>query len=200
MIDFENDYIIENEKLLLRPLRSTDFDELLEFAVHEPDIWKYNAFGADGAENLKKYIDNALLQREKGTEYPFVVIEKSENKIIGSTRFYAISTINKTLELGYTWYGKKYQGTFVNKNCKLLLLEWAFEKMGCERVGFKANAQNERSINAMKSIGCIVEGILRNFAFDSNLNRIDVIVLSIVKEEWKSGVKQTLQQKINHYH
>lgn len=200
MIDFENDYIIENEKLLLRPLRSTDFDELLEFAVHEPDIWKYNAFGADGAENLKKYIDNALLQREKGTEYPFVVIEKSENKIIGSTRFYAISTINKTLELGYTWYGKKYQGTFVNKNCKFLLLEWAFEKMGCERVGFKANAQNERSINAMKSIGCIVEGILRNFAFDSNLNRIDVIVLSIVKEEWKNGVKQTLQQKINHYH
>jgi RimJ/RimL family protein N-acetyltransferase len=200
MIDFENDYIIENEKLLLRPLRSTDFDELLEFAIHEPDIWKYNAFGADGAENLKKYIDNALLQREKGTEYPFVVIEKSENKIIGSTRFYAISTINKTLELGYTWYGKKYQGTFVNKNCKLLLLEWAFEKMGCERVGFKANAQNERSINAMKSIGCIVEGILRNFAFDSNLDRIDVIVLSIVKEEWKNSVKQTLQQKINHYH
>ncbi|WP_160139727.1 GNAT family N-acetyltransferase [Chryseobacterium sp. c4a] len=197
MIHCKDDYIIENDQLLLRPLLSTDFNELLEFSMNEPEIWKYNAFGADGAENLKKYIDNAIFQREQGAEYPFAVIKKSENKIIGSTRFYAISTINKTLELGYTWYGKQYQGTFVNKTCKFLLLEFAFEKMGFERVGFKANSGNERSINAMKSIGCVVEGTLRNFAFDSQLNRIDVAVLSIVREEWLNIVKQNLQQKIN---
>lgn len=120
MIDFQKDYTVENDKILLRPLQNADFESLMEFSVNEPDIWKYNAFGAGGEENLRKYIDTALSNRDQSTEYPFTVIDKSENKIVGSTRFYAISNVNKTLELGYTWYGKKYQGTYVNKNSKLL--------------------------------------------------------------------------------
>ena len=200
MIDFKKEYILENDRLLLRPLLPVDFNELLEFSVNEPDIWKYNAFGADGIENLKKYVDGAIFNRENGTEYPFVVIDKAENKIIGSSRFYAINTINKTLELGYTWYGKKYQGTYVNKNCKFLLLEFAFEELGFERVGFKANAKNERSINAMKGIGCVMEGTLRSFSFDANHDRIDAVVLSILRNEWMDIVKQNLQKKINDPH
>ena len=144
MIDFKNDYILENEKIILRPLTENDFDEFLEFSINEPEIWKFNALGANGEENLKNYINLAILNRKNGSEYPFVVINKSENKIIGSSRFYAINETNKTLELGYTWYGKNYQGTYVNKNCKFLLLEFAFEKLGFERVGFKANSKNER--------------------------------------------------------
>lgn len=197
MIDFQKDYTVENDQILLRPLQNADFESLMEFSVNEPDIWKYNAFGAGGEENLRKYIDTALSNRDQSTEYPFTVIDKSENKIIGSTRFYAISNVNKTLELGYTWYGKKYQGTYVNKNSKLLLLELAFETLGFERVGFKANSNNEKSINAMKSIGCTMEGTLRNFAFDADQNRIDAVVLSILKEEWYDHVKQKLQDKIN---
>lgn len=196
MIDFKKDYIVENDKILLRPLQITDIDGLLEFSVNEPEIWKYNAFGADGEGNLRKYIHAAVSNRDQGTEYPFVVIDKSENKIIGSTRFYAISNINETLELGYTWYGRKYQGTYVNKNCKFLLLELAFEKLGFERVGFKANSANERSIKAMKSIGCIMEGTLRNFAYDAEGNRIDAVVLSILKTEWNDDIRQRLKDRI----
>src|ERR1700744_3142569 len=150
MIDFAKDYVLENERVLLRPLKESDFELLLEFAINEPDIWKFNACGPNSADNLKRYIETALTNREKQSEYPFIVYSKTDQNFVGSTRFYLINTLNKTLELGFTWYGKDYQGTGINKNCKYLLLEFAFEKLGMERVGFRANNGNEKSIHAMK--------------------------------------------------
>ena len=147
-------------------------------------------------ENLKKYIDKALSQKEKQLEYPFVVFDKTKNKIAGSTRFYNINLDAKHLEIGFTWYGKEFQGTSLNKNCKFLLLEFAFEKMQLERVGFRANNLNVRSINAMKSIGCVQEGIMRNFSTDAKGERIDAIVLSIIKNEWFSKIKENLKNKL----
>lgn len=196
MIDFDKDYILENDKILLRPMVETDFDLLVEFSTNEPDLWNFNALGPNNAENLKKYINTALLNRKAKIDYPFIVIDKIENKTIGSTRFYAINLTNKTLELGYTWYGKKYQGTYVNKNCKYLLLEFAFEQLNMKRVGFRANNLNKRSISAMKSIGCVEEGVLRNFSTDAKGDRIDAIVLSIIRDEWFEKIKQNLKNKI----
>lgn len=199
MLNFDKDYILENDKIILRPLVDTDFDLLLEFSINEPDIWNFNAFGPSSAENLRIYIDTALNNRKTKTDYPFIVIDKTENKAIGSTRFYAINLTNKTLELGYTWYGKKYQGTYVNKNCKYLLLEFAFEQLNMERVGFRANNLNKRSISAMKSIGCKEEGVLRNFSTDANGIRIDAIVLSIIRNEWNENVKRNLKQQMEKF-
>ena len=79
-----------------------------------------------GKENLKKYIDFALSCREKGSEYGFIVFDKLKNAFAGSTRFYNIDLEEKTLEIGYTWYGKEFQGTRLNKHCKFLLLEFSF--------------------------------------------------------------------------
>jgi len=196
MIDFDKDYILENDKIILRPMVEADFDLLLEFSTNEPDIWSFNALGPNSADNLNKYIQTALNNKKAKNDYPFVVIDKTENRAIGSTRFYAINLANKTLELGYTWYGKKYQGTYVNKNCKYLLLEFAFEHLNMERVGFRANNLNKRSISAMKSIGCVEEGVLRNFSTDAKGDRIDAMVLSIIRDEWFETVKQNLKSKI----
>lgn len=197
MIDFSKDYILENDRIILRPLNENDFDLLVEFSVNEPELWNFNALGPSSPEYLKTYIETALNNRKKKADYPFIVIDKAENKAVGSTRFYAINPENKTLELGYTWYGKKYQRTYVNKNCKYLLLEFAFEKLGMERVGFRANSLNKQSISAMKSIGCTEEGVLRNFSTDARGNRIDAVVLSIIKDEWFNTVRQNLKEKIN---
>ncbi|WP_428224947.1 GNAT family N-acetyltransferase [Flavobacterium sp.] len=196
MLVFTQDYILQNEKVLLRPLMESDFELLLPYSENEPEIWQYNAFGANGAENLKKYIHTALENKKLQLEYPFAVIDKKTGKLIGSTRYYAINQNYNHLEIGFTWYGKEYQGSYVNKNCKYLLLEFAFEKLNVSRVGFKANNANLRSIQAMKSIGCQEEGILRNFATDAKGQRIDVIVLSILQSEWQEEVKQKLQSKI----
>ena len=192
----EENYVLENKFARLEPLQSSHYESLLGYAVNEPDIWSFNTDSPDSPENLKKYIDKALAQKEKQLEYPFVVFDKIKNKIAGSTRFYNLSLDTKTLEIGYTWYGKEFQGTYLNKNCKYLLLEFAFEKMEIERVGFRANYLNKKSINAMKSIGCIEEGILRSFRNDALGNRTDAIVLSILRNEWFGTVKQNLKNRI----
>jgi RimJ/RimL family protein N-acetyltransferase len=194
--NFKEEYILENEIVLLRPLQLSDYHYLLDFSIHEPEIWSFNA---NGGEDLQKYISNAVKQREDEREYPFIVFDKRSNKYVGSTRFYGIFLEVKTIEIGYTWYGKAYQGTGVNKNCKHLLLEFAFEKLQMERVAFAANTKNERSINAMKSIGCTVEGVLRNCSTDAKGERIDATRLSIIKNEWFEDVKFKLESKLKNF-
>ncbi len=196
IFNLKETYILENEIVRLEPLSMNHFDDLVDFSINEPELWSFNANGPDSPENLKKYIEKALNQKENLVEYPFLVFDKTKNKVAGSTRFYNINLEAKHLEIGFTWYGKDFQGTALNKNCKYLLLEFAFEKMKMERVGFRANNLNKKSIAAMKSIGCIEEGILRNFSTDAFGNRIDAIVLSIINNEWFESVKNKLSEKI----
>ncbi|MFY0482118.1 GNAT family N-acetyltransferase [Flavobacterium sp. PLA-1-15] len=195
-IFFPKDIILEDDFVLLRPLQAEDMEYLLPFSINEPNLWKYSLVRANGRENLIHYIDVALEAKANATEFPFIVFDKQSGKYAGSTRFYDINLPFKTLQLGYTWYGKDFQGTKLNKHCKYLLLEFVFEKLQMERVEFRADASNERSINAMKSIGCTVEGILRSNMHTLEGSRRDSIVLSILKNEWFESVKQNLQAKL----
>lgn len=197
MTAIDPNQILENERVLLRPLQKSDTENLLHFSINEPDIWFYSLVRANGKENLENYIDIALKAKANKTEFPFIVFDKKMNQYAGSTRFYEINFAFKTLQLGYTWYGKNFQETGLNKHCKYLLLEFAFETLQMERVEFRADANNAKSIAAMKSIGCKVDGVLRNNmpTFENEVRR-DSIVLSILKSEWFDDVKQNLKNKL----
>lgn len=190
--DFTKDYILENEMVELRPLRADDFDHLLPISVNEPEIWIYSLVKASGEENLKKYIQMALDARAEKKEYPFIVFDKRTQKYVGSSRFYDIQISQATMQLGYTWYSKEAQGTGLNANCKLLMLSFAFDELKMERIEFRADHNNARSIAAMKGIGCKEEGVLRKNVIKMDGGRRDSIILSILKEEWDAGVKELL--------
>ena len=194
--DLSKDYVLENKCVLLRPLTFEDCNNLRYFSLNEPEIWTYSSQKAAGEANLVKYIEFALQARKTGKEYPFIVFDKRTQAYAGSTRFYDIQPDHKMLQLGFTWYGKAFQGTGLNKNCKYLLLQFAFEQMGMERVEFRADHNNTRSIAAMKSIGCTVEGVLRSHAIKLDGSRRDSIILSILKQEWEFQVKDSLWRKI----
>lgn len=190
------DVVLEDEAVLLRPLTMEDLPLLLPFALNEPDLWQYSMSPAAGEENMALYIQQAVDARRAGKEYPFIVFDKKQQAYAGSTRYYDIQPIHATLQLGYTWYGENFQGTGLNKHCKFLLLQYAFETLGVVRVEFRADHTNEKSIAAMKSIGCTVEGILRSNLIKHNGKRRSSIVLSILKEEWLGGVKERLRAKL----
>ncbi len=194
--DKEATYILEDENVLLRPLQKDDMPYLLPFALNETDTWKYSQISAAGEQNMISYIDSALAAKATGKEYPFIVYDKQTNSYAGCTRFYDIQPVHKTLQLGYTWYGQKFRGTGLNKHCKYLLLQFAFETLGMERIEFRADAKNARSIAAMKSIGCQVEGMIRSHMPLADGTRRDSIVLSILKNEWDSNVKEHLKSKL----
>ncbi|AWA31201.1 N-acetyltransferase [Flavobacterium magnum] len=188
--------ILEDERVLLRPLQFSDVENLLYFSEHEPDIWYFSLVRANGKANLENYIRIALRARDNKMEFPFIVFDKKAGKYAGSTRFYDMQFSLSTLQLGYTWYGKDFQGTGLNRHCKFLLLQYAFEQLAMERVEFRADHNNARSIAAMKSIGCKVDGVLRSNMPKAEGGRRDSIVLSILKDEWISEVKQNLKKML----
>jgi len=195
--NFPQNITLEDDLVLLRPLQESDVKNLLEISINEPETWEYSLVRANGKENLANYIQLALKAQENKTEFPFIVYDKKSGKYVGSTRFYDINLEFKTLKVGYTWYGKNFRGTGLNKHCKFMLLQFAFETLKMERVEFRADNNNLRSIAAMKSIGCKVEGVLRNHmpTFGSEIRR-DSIILSILRDEWFDEVKENLKSKL----
>lgn len=189
----QTEIVLENERVLLRPLVVADLELLLPFSLNEPQIWTFSLLTAAGEENLDRYIKAAISDREKGLSYPFIVYDKQEKAYAGCTRYYDLQLDYKTLQLGYTWYGTAFQGTGLNKNCKYLLLQYAFETLGLERVEFRADHNNKRSVAAMESIGCTKEGILRSHMPAPNGGRRDSIILSILKAEWYGAIKSKLK-------
>ncbi|MES2679989.1 MAG: GNAT family protein [Bacteroidota bacterium] len=193
--DFSKTVILQDSQVLLRPIEAADLDYLLEFSLNEPETWTYSLVNAAGKENLEAYIGAALDGRKQLKEYPFIVYDKVTGEYAGTTRFYDMQLFNKTLQLGYTWYGIKFRGTGLNKHCKFLLLDYAFNTMQMERVEFRADNRNEKSIAAMKSIGCTVEGVLRSNAITAEGTRRDSIVLSILRTEWNRELRTLLSVK-----
>ncbi|MGN6394577.1 MAG: GNAT family N-acetyltransferase [Mucilaginibacter sp.] len=194
--DLNAGYVLENERVLLRPLLESDYKNLLPFALNEPDTWIYSYRSARGEDGMRQYIKDALDNRAAGKDYAFIVYDKLSQCYAGSTRFYDILPNWQTVQLGYTWYGERFRGTGLNKHCKFLMLQFAFETLNALRVEFRADARNERSIAAMKSIGCVPEGILRNNMPLQEGGRRDSIVLSILKEEWENTVKDLIKSKM----
>ena len=194
--DFNQDYSLENERVLLRPLVVSDLPYLEKYVLEEPDLWQFSLVAIQDKADLEKYIHDAIEARNQKTAYPFIVFDQLSQTYVGVTRFYDIQLAFATTQLGYTWYSKKVWGTGLNQACKFLLLEFAFDQMGFERVEFRADNNNKRSISAMQKIGCSVEGVLRNHLPMPGGKRRDSIVLSILKEEWETKVKSNLATQL----
>jgi len=192
--DFSEDYILEDERVLLRPLKVEDVDLLSHFVVEEPEIWQYSLMAIQKPADLAHYIDHAVQSRIDKTAYPFIVFDKIKKQYVGCTRFYDVQLTHQSSQLGYTWYGKSTWGTGINVHCKFLLLSFAFEKIGWERIEFRADNDNKRSIAAMQKIGCTIEGVLRSHLPKPNGGRRDSIVLSILRSDWNNSAKQKLEQ------
>lgn len=198
--DFSKKYILENDFVQLEPLKMKHL-EMLSVISNDDQIWKYLFEEGKQKKQLKVFIQKAIQNRKLGKEYPFVIFDKIKNQIAGTTRLYKVNSKWKTLKIGYTWYGEKFRGTGLNKQCKYLLFEFAFERIGMERIGFGVHGENIRSVLALKSVGCQQEGVLRSFLpkMDGQ-GRADLLLLSILKNEWLNQIKKELKEQIKNKH
>ncbi len=198
MVKFEypKDYILETDSVRLSPL-TLEHIEHLQPISDDDSIWTYFIENGKGITNLTRYIRSAIENRKAKREYPFIVFDKKINQWAGMTRLYEWNESLRTIKLGHTWYGKKFQGTGLNKHCKYLLFEFAFEQLETHRIGFGVHAENNRSLKALKSVGVQKEGILREFLPSiQQEGRTDLVLLSILKDEWTNKIKDELYQKI----
>ena len=180
---FTENIILENDLALLRPLTLEDHEGFAKIAF-DSDIWKYNVGRIMNSTELKEFINTALEDRKNNFRYSFTIIQKTSREIAGSTSFANIFEKDKRIEIGWTWLGKKFMGTGLNKECKFLLLQYAFEHLKFERVEFKTDVLNKASRRALEKIGAKEEGILRSHTLMHDGRRRDTIYYSILANEW----------------
>ena len=181
---FDKEIILENTFLLVRPISENDIDNLVTVATKDKDLLQFSPTPIYTKELLKKYIDKSVDNRRNKNRYTFIVFDKIKNAFAGSTSFLNISNADDRLEIGATWYGKEFQRTGLNRNCKYLLLEYAFENLGAVRVEFRTDEMNLASRKAIEKIGAQFEGILRRHTLLYDGFRRNTVCYSILKSEW----------------
>jgi N-acetyltransferase len=144
---------------------------------------------------MMRYIRAGLSDQEKGTSIPFATIDRASGQVAGSTRFMNIDTPNKRVEIGSTWIGKPWQRSAINTEAKYLMMRYAFETLGCNRVELKTDSLNTQSRNAILRIGAKQEGIFRQHMVTWSGRLRDTVYFSVIAPEWPD-VKTALEAKI----
>jgi len=184
------DLILETNRALLRPIAENDFEYFLKLAQDE-GMWQYFTLNLADKDHLSKWMDMALNDRNAGTRRPFTIIDKSLNQIAGSTSIGNISYHDLRFEIGWSWLGKDFRSTGLNRHAKYSMMRYAFEELDFERVEFKTDVLNERAKQGLRKVGGKEEGVLRSHMTMWNNRRRTSIYYSVLKNEWPQ-LKETI--------
>jgi RimJ/RimL family protein N-acetyltransferase len=189
---------LEGVLVRLEPLSEAHIPNLA-VAGRDESIWRYMSYGYLGEESaMRHWVADLLAAEHRGTDFPFTVIHRSTNNVIGATRYLDIRSEHRGLEIGGTWYAVEHQRTGVNTECKYLLLRHAFEVLGCIRVQLKTDSLNERSQRAIERLGAVHEGVLRSHMIMPDGRRRDSVYYSILDSEWPR-IKERLLDMMRNY-
>lgn len=185
---------LEGQHTRLEPL-SLAHQEALIAAAGDGELWNSIVTIVPTRDTMTEYIEATLTEQVKGSELPFVIVQKATNRIVGTTRFYCIQPHQRNASIGYTWVAASAQRTAVNTEAKFLLLTHAFEHWDCVRVEFITDVLNQQSRAAILRLGAKQEGILRNHLIMPNGRIRDSVCFSIIAEEWPE-VKASLTTRL----
>lgn len=174
---------LENNRVKLILLSLENYKYLIDIAQQE-NLVKYSPSKIDTPEDLKNYVQNALNEFKNKTSMPFIIFDKLSNSFAGCTRFGLIDWHNLVLHIGWTWIGREFQGTGLNKHVKFLMLQYAFEILKFDKVEFRIDERNIRSRKAVEKIGGTLEGILRKNTLMLDGFKRSTCCYGILKEEW----------------
>ena len=186
-----------HQDITLRPMIESDIPRLWELTT--PETFMHMVNQIQTFEEFDEWMASGYKQMNTTDQMiTFVVADTATDELRGSTRIYGIDRVNRTCEIGSTYYGHKFQRTHVNTTAKLLLLTHAFEELGMIRVQIKTDEQNAASQRAIERIGAKKEGILRKERIRSNGIARNAVVYSIIDSEWPE-IKKRLEEKMNNY-
>jgi RimJ/RimL family protein N-acetyltransferase len=185
---------LEGPHAKLEPLSHDHHDGLVE-ATKDGNLWDLWYTPIPVPEKMKAEIDRRLGLQAAGSMLPFTV-RRPDGLIAGMTTYMNIDAVNKRVEIGSTWYRKSSQRTRLNTQCKILLLQHAFETLNCIAVEFRTHFFNHQSRTAIARLGARQDGILRNHSVGANGTLRDTVVFSIINSEWPP-VKAHLMHQLN---
>ena len=180
-----------DRNVCLEPL-SLAHEAGLRAASADGELWNIRITSVPEPEQTRQYIADALTMREAGNRFAFAVLEDSTGKVLGSTSYHDILPAVKRVEIGYTWYGKSSQRSHVNTTCKLLMMQHAFETLGCHVVGWRTDNFNFASQAAIERLGARKDGIIRGHALRRDGTIRDTVMYSLRSGEWPEVKAQLL--------
>jgi RimJ/RimL family protein N-acetyltransferase len=185
---------LEGSIVVLEPLTEANAEELRE-AAQAPEIWDW-LLDLNEPERFDLWLDLTFAAVRAGTEGPFLTRERASGKAIGSSRYLNVRPSDRVVEIGWTWLNPRAWRTGANVEAKLLMLEHAFETLGCVRVEFKTDARNERSRAALASIPAQFEGVMRNHMIVPDVGQRDSAYFSVIDSEWPE-VRDNLRRRLD---
>ena len=174
---------LEGYGLRLEPLERRHEQELAAAAA-DGALWELWFTVVPAPDETGGYIERALAGQREGRMLPWAVRNLATGAVVGSTRFHDIAADIDRVEIGYTWYAKSWQRSYVNTSCKLLLLTHAFEQLGCKVVGLRTDKFNFASQRAIEALGAKKDGVIRHFGTRRDGSARDVVMYSILASEW----------------
>lgn len=185
---------LEGHGVRLEPLTMEHHDGI-RAAAADGELWKLFFTFVPEPDGTADYIRTALEGQEAGHMLPWAVRDAESDAIIGSTRYHDIVAEIDRVEIGYTWYSASRQRSHVNTACKLLLLEYAFDSLGCGVVGLRTDIHNLRSQRAIEALGAKRDGVLRHFSARKDGTPRDDVMYSILLHEWP-GIRRHLETRL----
>ena len=180
----------------LEPLRPEHAALLWEIAKdHLDELFRWIPYQLKSLQDFQAFNRQILNEQERGLSIPFATVERSSNRIVGTTRYMSMDLANRKVEIGSTWIAPPWQRTVINTEAKYLMLRHAFETWNCLRVELKTDAMNQRSRRAILRLGAKEEGTLRKHMLTWNGRQRDSVYFSILDSEWPE-VKKELQRKL----
>jgi RimJ/RimL family protein N-acetyltransferase len=164
----------------LEPLSQAHADGL-RAAAQDGELWKLRITSVPEPQDIEAYIAKALDMHDR---VPFAVIDIESSKVLGTTSYHDILPVVDRLEIGWTWYAKSVQRTHVNTSCKLMLLEHAFESLGCAVVGWRTDTFNVATQAAIERLGAKKDGVIRHHAPRRDGTVRDTVMYSMLRGEW----------------
>lgn len=176
--------ILEGAIVRLQPMTRGHLPALIAAAGRDPSIFSWYADRMDTPEAIETWVERCLSLNAQGTALPLVTIDRRTDRLIGASCFLHIDRRHKRAEIGATWLVREAQRTGANREAKLLMLTHAFEAWGCQRVEFKTDSLNAQSRQAMRRLGLVEEGILRNHMLVHDGRHRHSVFFSAIVEEW----------------
>jgi RimJ/RimL family protein N-acetyltransferase len=186
--------ILDGVRIRLEPLTLGHLAGL-EAVAFDDRIWRYMPTRVKTPDDLRAWVEAALLAEAAGTVMPWVTILKAGNRAIGSTRFMDLDMNHRTTELGSTWLAPEFHGSGLNAEAKLLQLRHGFEELRLNRIALKTHHENLQSQAAMRKIGAVEEGTFRNHYVMPDGSARHSVWFSIIREDWPR-VRSLLEERV----
>ena len=188
---------LEGQGVRLEPL-VLEHERELATAAADGALWELWFTVVPAPGETRTYIETALTGQREGRMLPWAVRNLATGAIVGSTRFHDIVANIDRVEIGYTWYAKSWQRSYVNTSCKLLLLTHAFERVGCKVVGLRTDNFNFASQRAIEALGAKKDGVIRHHRARRDGTVRDSVMYSILATEWPD-VKRHLELRLSRH-